>query len=491
MAKIVRVLSPYTEDKGIAMLSVLGDDNKVYTWKHEVGSSKAEELKGAYDAYKAEHLDEIEALEEQSKVPMDTPAAFALKLKEELDKEVAAKRAAADLAAAKRAAANSKVDPEVEKLIDEDAERTKADIDKIVAKEPSLKQLGDETKADIDATAEKVKNGVEIVEEDKPKHNFIKGLALGVGAVVLTGALFATGFHFGKNQNDSEETQIEQENTIGKGLRENPNNDNAQATITLLNYDEAIDMMNDMVNSVNDQAAAIGKAPVDEKSTQALWMLTNNRNLAPEALGQLLANDPALTDPKYPVGTSFPAIDAISESTVKYGLGKADSFIDISEFFVDEEAKELAQNMIAMIEEARNMGQNNQETNENYLQDQANAKLFYDRLELFYMINDNDYTLDDGSLLSEYIGYHDDYEAEGNVYAIDQTYAQNLLNILSTKGYITQEQVNAITGKGKDPSTGEVIYNTRIFMVDGIMREWETSCIAAPAVEAEIAPATR
>ena len=286
MAKIVRVLSPYTEDKGIAMLSVLGDDNKIYTWKHEVGSSKAEELKGAYDAYKAEHLDEIKALEEQSKASMESPAAYALKLKEELDKEVAAKRAAA----------NSKVDPEVEKLIDDEAERRKADIDKIVATEPSLKPLGDEAKANSDATAEKAKNGEEIVEEDKPKHNFIKGLALGVGAAVLTGALFATGFHLGKNQNGSEETQIEQENTIGKGLRENPNT--AVVEVQNITAEDVRNHAENVIALLNGPVEKGGRGlNINEEDIQGLIFEYNQEYLSSEELNTLIQDGFVPDDP--------------------------------------------------------------------------------------------------------------------------------------------------------------------------------------------------
>ena len=352
----------------------------------------------------------------------------------------------------------------------------------------------------------RVKNAEKISKKKYTTGDLVLAASMGIAATGLTGLVLFNAYT-GKT---NEETTVAPETTIETTVEtpvEPAEFDETKQTIKLT-YDEATEVMTGFNNHINETLESNGFSRIDEKSEQALWILANNNNLKPETIQQFISEQRATADPRPMVENSFPTWDAISENNTKYGLGKVDNIIDISDYLVDADAQKLTKECVKMLEELRALGYNNAE-NPNLDADKATAERIYNTIATYLMLDE--YKDDEKSV----IGYLDEYESAGNVLLANQSYINSILGVLSDKKYITKAQSNAITGYHADPSTGEKTSNTRIFMVDEIMGEWRRNCTQytetyggltaeeveyirqqyaaqeAPAEEKETTPATR
>lgn len=313
-------------------------------------------------------------------------------------------------------------------------------------------------------------------------------VALGVAAIVISAAKDIKTNDTGKaipnkpdksTEGKTDDTKSKTE--IEKKVDEEINKDGINETIT---YEEAIKNMESMYKDIektlkdNDS-----NAKIDFESVEAFYTLMNLENIAPEAIEKMQEEERLPKDAVSFVNACTPVMDIVGHEITAYMYGNdksaiindknkvevvernVDKVVDIRKYVVDSDNNDFINKLYAMVEETRKY---NKEDNTDETKKQAQE--MYENIYK-YMRNENGSTL----------GTHNDTNV-GIRKVGDLVFVNSILQGLGhtanngKDAYITQKQIDAITGKDIDPATGEKINRTEINNWEDAIRMFEKVC---------------
>ena len=350
-------------------------------------------------------------------------------------------------------------------LIDEELNKTNAEVDKAVAKDPSLKEEAEKVKAAMAEKAEEMKNSesdnIKPTTKEKVASTLVKvgaGVAVGVGALALITVLK------GCSTDDKEPTVEPVIETVDETAEvEEPTEDMVD---TVIDYDRAIKDIKAMTNDYNTTLAANGQDTVDAESYAAFYNWLNMENIDPMSFLQEQKNNIIPVGPTEGATTSFMAIDTIGHNNTLYMYGEDVKMISLLPYVVDPDNQEFVRIVEDTEKEIRELSikeANGTITDE----DKERATEIYDDIY--------NYLRSQGGSA---FGNHNNHN-EGVTKMVDMTIMNSMLQALGKAGFINQDQINAIIGKDIDPATGEAILRTPLNDWANAMGEWNRLCDAA------------
>ncbi len=355
------------------------------------------------------------------------------------------------------------------------------------------KEMSEEEIKKFNSKVEAAKNEVAGIKKSKRGIKY----AVAIGGVVLGGVLIAVGLekcadkHVAKEATSIEDTNVKtipttsdvevKETKEGVEVVVNKNTDVetsntvteevkneilADGIDTTLEKDDVLDGALGLYTDAATLLQANGKeSNIDFENITTLYTLLNYDNLSQNAFSELIAENRLPENEKAYVLSAFGPMDIIGHEITDYIYGEKDAKFDLAKYVVDKDNAKYLERLDKLVEETRNLPSylTKEERENKEISAEAGYKIYEEIYN--YLVNKND---------TELGNYNN--TATGLVKVVDNMYLSSIIQGLGRKGYITQEDIEAVYGTHKDPATGEEIDNTPINDWSDVMMSYNSIC---------------